>query len=339
MKTFRRALLGTLFAMTVVPLTLVGAMPRWYSGPPPPLHPTIIEGNYKGKYLPIVSVFSDSPRVQVDGKLKGVSSSKTVGYAPRRGAAFAPGNLQLRDLKVNASKINMVLMFENGSEVSAGTLSARSDFSATVIPSRDYADCFVALIFFDQGYLEGSTDNPQATVEFHSIKNLVGGQENKIQLTFGYMDFGERRTGYFPLFFTHGVEIRTDHCELIAQFFHRREMALHQAYVKAYCEKHRDKSLPLQPYLQIPPIFPEGTSFEGIPDSVSATFMVSDEGQLENLRFEEKLTPGVAGPLRRTLSGWLFMPRIKEGRAQRTMVTLPINLSQPEAAPSSTPAP
>lgn len=306
--------------------TLVKA--QWISnqGPPPPLHPTIIEGSYKGKLLPIVDVSGESPRVEVDGKLKRPSGRFSDRYSPARGAYFAPGSLAMKDLQGSASKTNLVLMFSDGGQVSGGTLSARSDFSATVTPTQDYKDVYIAIIFFDQGYLEGTSDSPGATVQFSAIKPLVGGRENKVKLTFGFQDFGERRTGFFPLFFTHGIEIKSDQCEMIARFFRRREDSLHRSILQGYLEKHTGESLGLVPYLKIPPLLPEGTDFNALPRSISPSFMVNEEGRVESLQLQRGLPDNVAYELGRTLRGWLFLPRIKDGRPMRTMVTVPMVL-------------
>lgn len=310
---------------------------RWRTGPPPPLHPTIIEGTYKEKTFPIIAVAGEDPEVMVEGKLRRLSSGSKARYTPQRGSVYAPGNVALRGMNANSSKTNLVLMFSDGGEVSGGTLSARSDFSATVIPSQDYNDCYIALIFFDQEYIEGGTDNPGASVQFAAIKPLRGGKENQIKLSFGYMDFGQRRTGFFPLFFTRGLEIRSDQCELVAHFFRHREMTIHEQLVRSYRQKNPDKTVALQPYLQIPPLLPEDIDPATLAKPVETTFMVNEEGIVESLQFESKPPPELAKLLIRTLNGWLFFPRLKEGRPVRTMVRVPIVL-QKNNGPAATPA-
>lgn len=299
----------------------------WEAGTTPPLHPTIIEGTYKGKSLPILSVVHDSPQVEVDGKLKRLPQGSKTSYTPRRGAIYAPGSVQLRAMNLQGSKTNMKLLFPGGGEVDGGTISASSEFSVTVIPTQNYPDCYVALIFFDEGYIEGTTDQPGASVQFEAIKPLVGGKENKIKLHFGYIDFGARPTGFFPLFFTRGLEIKSDQCELVARFFRHREMTIHDYLLKSYREKNSAQSVALKPYLQIPPLVPD----ELIPETpliIETTFMVNEEGMVESLQFESDVSTAVLSPLRRSLNGWLFFPRLKDGRPTRTMVRIPIQLQR-----------
>lgn len=301
---------------------------QWETGTPPPLHPTIIEGEYKGKSLPIVSVVRDTPQVEVDGKLKHLTGGSKTSYLPKRGARFAPGSIELRSMKVNSSKTKMVLMFRDGGQVDSGPVSESSEFFVTVVPTQDYHECYVALIFFDQGYIEGTTDQPGASVQFEAIKPLVGGKENKIKLDFGFVDFGARATGFFPIFFTRGLEIRSDQCELIARFFRHREMSIHEQILKSYQSKNASQSVALKPYLQIPPLVPD-EMIPATPLSIPTTFMVSEAGTVESLQFEGADVPtSILAPLRRSLNGWLFLPRLKDGRPVRTFVRVPILLQQ-----------
>ena len=302
----------------------VAAM-QFAAGMPPPLHPTLIYGDYKGQSLPVLGVSGETPQVKVDGKKRGLSTGRRAKFEPRRGAQYAPGELELRDMRASSSKTELVLMFETGN-VSGGTLRAGSDFSATVIPSQDYSDCYVAIIFFDQGFLEGSASAPGAFVQFERIKDLVGGKPNQIRLNFSYVETEGRRLGFFPLFFTAGLEIRTAQCELIAQFFHRMEQARHDRIVAAYCEANPSKTAPVEAYLKIPPIFLDPTVLEGAPPKAEVSFMVNEDGRMESLQFEKPVPPEVSAVLRRTLNSWLFLPRLKEGRPMRTMVRVPLQL-------------
>ena len=308
------------------------AQPRmhWTFDAPPPLHPTIIEGDFEGETLPIVAVSRDTPEIEKDGKLKRLSLHKAH-FTPTRGATFAEGSIQLRNVQANSSKTNLRLMFEHGGDVDAGTISASSDFSAQVESTADYSDCFVALIFFDQDYLEGKSDNPNATVQFKSIKPLHKGT-NKVELSFGYMDFGKHPMGFFPLFFTRGLEIRSDQCEFTARFFRHREELIHRALLKQYLEKHAGESKPIQAYMKIPPVFPDGMQEEKLPEKVTVSFMVSEEGRVESLQLPSDLPTNIYRLLSRTINGWLFLPRLKAGRPERTMVTLPLILRAEEPA-------
>lgn len=307
------------------------------SGPPPPLHPTVVFADYKGESLPIVTVVSETPQVVVDGKRKGITGRKAR-FTPLRGVAFAPGSIEMKSMKAGSHRTDLVLMFSTGGEVSGGTISAKSDFSATVVPSQDYKDCYIAIVFYDQAFVAGRTDTHNAFVQFEKIKDLVGGKENTITLNFGYITPREgMQLGYFPLFFTNGIEIRSNQCELTAQFFRRIEMIRHEAMVKAYCEKHSSptSNLKLEPYLRIPALFTDPEILSAAPASTSVSFMVDRDGTVESVQFDDRLPRPVSNVLRRTLNGWLFMPRIKEGRPERTLVKVPLVLrDEPPPAPA-----
>lgn len=285
-----------------------------------PLHPTVIYAEYKGKQLPIVGVRSDNPQVSVEGKRVTLATNERSRYTPQRGSEFAPGSIQLRNMRAGGSKTRLVLMYAGAGEVDGGVIQANSDFSATLTPSRDYKDCYVALVFFDQGYLDGSTEVPAASVRFKKIKDLTGGRENKISLTFDYLNFGDRLTGFFPLFFSEGREIRSSEAELIAQFFYKMEQTLHDAIVRGYLAKNAGKSAALQPYLRIAPLFIDEAVEAAAPGKIDVSFIVAEDGRVESLELQEPLDPAVAAVLRPTMHAWRFLPRLKEGYATRSMV-------------------
>jgi hypothetical protein len=331
---FVRAMKSIGWAVGVVALAFASAvcaqnvhLAQWSNNLPPPLHPTVIFGQNKGKSEPIVAVRGESPQIMVDGKLKSLPWGKDVHYMPMRAAGFAPGSIALRKMEANSFKTKLVLMFSTGGEVDGGTLNAGSNFSATLIPTQDYKDCFAAIVIFDQDYLEDKTDQHNAFVQFEKVPDLIGGKENKIKLHFGFINTEERRLGYFPLFFTAGREIRTDQCETTARFFRKMELTRHQMLLKGYLEKNAaTPALALQPYLRVPPIFTEPAILADAPDKVGVSFLVNEEGQMENLQFESPLPNDVSVVLRRTLNGWLFLPRIKDGRPMRSVVRMPLEL-------------
>jgi len=311
-----------------VPASAAGELHvRWRSGPPPPLHPTLVYADYKGQSLPVVSVSGETPQVEVDGKYKGIAGRKAR-FTPLRGSTFAPGMIEMKAMQAGSRRTDLVLMFSDGSNVSGGTINARSDFSATVVPSQDYKDCYVAIVFYDQAFVEERTDTHNAFVQFEKIKDLVGGKENTITLNFGYLEpRQDLQLGYFPLFFTNGVEIRSNQCELTAQFFRRIELIRHEAILKAYCEKNTaTASAKLEPYLRVPVLFPNKEVLVSAPATTRVSFMVDADGKVESLQFEEALPAAVSSVLTRTLNGWLFLPRIKAGRPERTLVKVPVVL-------------
>lgn len=335
-RSFRGAWLGWGLSFVVAALSVSAAPGRiiWSPGLPPPLHPTVIMSDYKGKTLPIVGVSGDSPEVDVDGKRKSLPRSSKAGFSPVRAARYAPGSLQLRNMQVNSSSLHLILMFESGGEIDNGAISSRSDFTAEVTPTQDYHDCFVALVFFDQEFLEGGSDTPNAFVHFQNIRELVGGKPNKLAIRFGYIDAQGKRLGFFPLFFSNGVEIRSDQCELTARFFRKIEEKRHAAVVRSWVEKHAGATQPPQAYVQIPPIFDDPAALENAPDTVNASFMVSEEGIVQSLQIDGKIPEDVSTVLRRTVSAWLFVPRLKDGRPERTFVKVPIALKTPKPANS-----
>jgi hypothetical protein len=53
--------------------------------------------------------------------------------------------------------------------------------------------------------------------------------------------------------------------------------------------------------------------------------MVSETGEVESLQIEDQVDPPVFEAIQRAINGWLFTPRLENGRPARTMIKLPLS--------------
>lgn len=299
--------------------------PRSISAPP---HPTALVADYKGAIRAIVGVAGAIPQVMVDDKLKRLPAKQS--YLPLRAKGYLEGYISLSHQEAHSEKTNLVYMFSGGGEVSGGTIKAASYYSATLTVDQDLPDVYVAVLFFDAGFVQGDVDTPSATIAFHHIGDLKGGVAKKVTVQFGYLD-GSRRLNYFPLFFSRGFEVRSDVSDQASRFFHRTETLMHKRLVETYLTKNVGANRQAAAYVQMAPIFPEDIDYSALPEQVPVSFMVNDEGRVEGLEIPRGLPPEVEAPLRATINGWLFYPRLKEGHPDRAMVTIPISFGQKKA--------
>jgi len=301
----------------------------------PPLHPTLLLTSYKGKEEPIMDVRVDEPEVEVDNKLHGISLRAS--FQPIRGASFAPGSVKVTDQHAGSRFIKEVIMFSNGDEVSGGDWDHHSDYEATLTPSESYKDCYMAVLFFDAAFIKGNESSTKVSVVFHEIGDLVAGKPRKVQVRFGYMEPDEKnpRT-FFPLIFTHGLEIESNHSDYSALFFRRLELTRHEQIMADYKAKNVGKDMPLKPYVRVMPKFPNSLDLGKLPAVTKASFMVDEDGTVYSIQLDEDLNKEAATAIHDALRGWLFFPRLKEGRAERTMVRVPIQLHpEAKAAPAA----
>jgi len=56
--------------------------------------------------------------------------------------------------------------------------------------------------------------------------------------------------------------------------------------------------------------------------------MVAETGEVDSLEIDQALDPQVAQAIRRALNGWLFLPRLKNGSPEQSVMELPLSFGQ-----------
>lgn len=285
-------------------------------GPPPASHPTVLVGYLKDHPYTVVAVKNNIGVVDRDGKQERLSSS--AHYGAVRDNAFAPGSVEIRTQESTSSQTNLVYHFANGSNVSGGTVTESSSYKATVVATRDCADCFVALIFFNTDYLRERTDDPGFILALDHVGTLRAGVETKIDLRYGYLVKGSQERLYLPLFFTKGREIRTNYAEALARLFRRVDLIRHEKILADFRARNPDATLEASPYMRFPPLFPEGTNLAALPENVRIDYTVTEDGTVEGVVPQNGLPDEVARAFVRTFEGWLYYPKLVNGLPRRS---------------------
>jgi hypothetical protein len=296
-------------------------------GPAPAPHPTALLGFHKDHPYPVVGVDGNIAVIDREGKKERVTA--TSGFQTARVNSFLPGSLEVRGQAESSNRVNLVYRFTNGAEASGGVVTQGSEYKATVVASRDYPECYVALLFYGVGYLNGETDDPQMAVAFSRIGDLRAGAETKVDASFAYVDFGGRPTYYLPIFFSRGREIRSNMDDTLGLLFRRVEMLRHAKVLALYRQKNPAATLAASPYLRFPPILPENADLSGVPAVLRVDFAVTEDGTVEDVTPGAALPPSVAYAVQRTIGGWLFMPKLVNGIPRRSMVALNLDFGRP----------
>lgn len=287
-----------------------------------PPHPTLLVAEYKGAMHKVVAVEKEEPVILVEGRKKTLrgkiplATERLAGYRGTQAAITA----------VNISGVQVVsAMSEFGAEEAAskprGTLGGFVEFAATITAGQDLGDCYLALFAVDDSFMHGSTDRPNAQIRVRQIKDLRAGEATPVKFsTTPFLFSGKARV--FALLFSGGDEVNTNQSAAARHYFQRREQVIHSASVKRWVEENRAASRPVQPLLQIPPLL---GSTEGIPREVSATLTISPAGTVSDVDLSRRLPDPADETLRATLRAWLFLPKIQDGVATVSRVTVPLN--------------
>lgn len=296
-------------------------------GGPPPLHPTALTTTYEGSVYPIVSVDrGQSGRIEKAGKLVRIDGDSK--YQAVRAKAYLPGSIAVRGDTASSNITTGVLYFSNGGQVSMGTLSEKSTFKATIVPTRDYADCYLALVFFDAAFLKGDTDAPGFTLSFEKIGDVKAGVPSKVDTSFAYINFAAKRLAYVPLFFSHGVEIRSNFSDSVARVFRRVEAIQHERILEAYRQKHPKDTVKAAPYLRFPFIFADGHDPLKMPPTLRVEFTVTEDGTVEDVAKNGEIPMAEWEVIQRTIRGWLFLPQLVNGLPRRTFIAMDLQFEK-----------
>jgi hypothetical protein len=290
-----------------------------------PLHPTIITADYKGKSYPVTAASAELAEIEVEGKLRKLYSDQS--YQTPRAVGFAPGFVTFKDQKASSNMTTMTTRMTGPGMTSvlpSGMASGSGKYECTLVSSEAHADCYMAVVFFrvDDGGspLEGSTG-----IAFRQIGDLAAGRETKVQINASYFAPPGVKAAYFPMVFSKGLEIRTDQSEVAAAYFRRGEMAVHGALLAHYRQQNPTSDKPASPYLRFRPELPPGVDPRSLPATITAKFAVTESGEVDDVEIDQVLDAKVDQELRRALSGWLFMPRLKKGIPVRTMIAVPLS--------------
>jgi hypothetical protein len=333
-----RRLSSTLFR-----LALVAALPARADPPPgaaaseapaPPLHPTAIMATVGKERLRVVAADGTFGVVQDQGKRTRLPASAT--FEPVRAAAFVSGSVEVSHLSCQG-------MFElrsvqaDGSVVVGGLVSIAAHYRSRVRPSRDVPGCFVAILTFDPRFLEGKTDESGALLSFQGVGDLAAGVEREVDADFTFTakrrplieEDDQASIQGLPLFFTQGWEIPSNYSSQIGALFHRVERLRHEKLLAAYLARAGTATAPAKAYLHFPPVFDPGMDRARLPPSCAVDYVVTERGTVEAISTSDPLPPDALGAITRALGGWLYLPRLENGRPARTRISTELDFGGP----------
>jgi hypothetical protein len=287
--------------------------------------------DYQGALYPVIAVHKEAAEIRVDGRLKRLSLRQA--YRVERAPAFLAGHVDFKAVKASSRIHEQFWRVQGGhgyDVVPGGVISASGTYTATLVPHDSLPGCFLAVVFFRMTPA-GSPDPDSTALAFLDVGDLVAGKETAVKVDCGYVVPGGTHFYFVSLLFSKGLEIQTDRSEASAGFFRYQEMVAHNRLLADYCKKNPGADRPLVPYLRFPPLLPEGLDPRTLPPMIQVQFVVTERGEVESMVLTPHLDPLADHAIRRAVGGWLFLPRLKAGRAVRTKIQLPLSFSEWEA--------
>jgi hypothetical protein len=290
---------------------------------PPPAHPTAILSVFNGTPLPVMGVSRKKPEVMVNGVLQKLAPE--AGFAFSRANHYAPGRVEISN---EHGESDSMVQTSLGNPISAQT-DLGIIYSADLVATQSYRDCYVVLVLFNKNYLAGYSDQPLMGFFFRSIGRLDAGRKKHVAIDVD----GDKvprelrpRLGYFLLVFSGGAEIESNQAGRESAFFRRGEILAHQRRLKEYLLENSTGDRPLRNYLEIAPVIPAEIPLATLPVTIEANCTVSAEGTVDSVEPLDSVPAPAAREISRAISGWLFLPRIQQGRPQPAKVQVTVTL-------------
>jgi hypothetical protein len=312
-------------ALIGVPAATIRASDTSLSAYPPPLHPTVIMVDYKGKSYPVVAVKAEVPEIEVDGKR--IKLHLNQKYQPVLGGGYGNGLIEFKKQNSTSQITTSAYRFSGSagsSLIPGGVVSTSGEYRCTLSSSLALPGCYIAVTFFREDS-QGKPDPRTIELAFGEIGDLPPGRDTPVKLDCAYVMGGVGRYYVLPILFSRGIEIRSNESENLAAFFRVQDTEAHRLIIAAYRQKYPHADHVAVPYLRFPPVLPDGVDARSLPANIDAKFAVVETGEVDSLEITPAIDPRVDAAIRRAICGWLFLPRLKQGIPERTQVNVPMS--------------
>lgn len=267
-------------------------------------HPSVLNLKVGDAWHPVVGMQGGDP-VYWNGQAE-VRYRLFGDYDLGRTARFAPASVEITD---SHGERNFITGFD-----------FRLKANATIKGG------FLVVVAFDSGFFEGRS-YPHTQHVVRPLPDLPAGQEVRVNFVasrvFSAESAPDQKRLYFPLVFTPGgIEARTNRWEMAALYFHFINLYKLGEVLDKYGEKFAGADRPAMPFIKIPPYLPDDAPRPV--KAVNAILSVGESGVVTAVKLPADLPADLDKPLREALAEWLFLPRLKAGKAVPCKVEVPV---------------
>jgi hypothetical protein len=285
-----------------------------------PPHPTVLLVELNGLSAPVVGVVTTDPVVSVDGKDRRIRFEPS--FSAARAPHFADGHVEFKRVGFNGVVLKSIVNPGDDPATSGGFMGGTSYFEASIVPSIDIKNGFIAIVMFDPRFLAGEVNDPATEILIHDLKNLPARKETVVKFS-TRLPVRRNQSTTFPLVFqAGGAELPSNFSLLIARYFTRVEQVRLATLVSDYRAKYDTVDRAASPVLKIQPTLPAGVALPL--EAIMATVTVGENGHVQDVQIPDGLDSQVSIALRETLRGWLFLPRLRGGQPISTRVQIPL---------------
>jgi hypothetical protein len=285
-------------------------------------HPSVLMVKVRDKMVPVVRVIGTDPVVLVDGQEKRIRTDPV--YLIQRAEAYGEGTVRIKQVSLGAVEIKNVATAADAqagiTSVSEGPRFGTAYFQATITAKQFLHGSFIAIVVYgDQGRPDVL---PQSELIVHELPDLPAGQPVPVKLTAAIPN-GQSHLRYFmQVFDATGRELYSNWSVDGWPFYAQREKIILHSQVEKYLARNPGANHALEPVLMARPIFPEGVAVPTAP--AAAVLTVGPDGTVAHVDVQGISDPAASTCVGDTLSGWFFLPQLKQGAPVTAKVKIPL---------------
>lgn len=305
--------------LSLLPLLLAGFGPAAPRLAALPAHPTVLLTDYKNAQRPVLRAVATDAVVAIDGKETRVRTDTR--FFAERAPYFGPGFVTFSAVSYSGQGLRIVTDPDVNPDPGGPLAAGNSLFEATVTPTAEIRGGFVAIVVFDALFLENETVAPRPEILIRELPPLPAGVATPVKFT-TKLSAHFRRAAFFPLVFaTGGAEVRSNLGLNSSRYFSRVERLKLAAVIETFCRENPAATQAAKPVLRLQPELRDGADYGG--QTVAATATVSARGFVESVDLPAGLDRELGLAIRSAVSGWLFLPALRDGVAQPSRVQIP----------------
>lgn len=272
-----------------------------------PPFPTKIFAHVDGKKHPLRGVKGKRPFIIVDSKT--IKLPKEAAFSIERANDFAPGHIQFHER--GAVNTHTTTRTSDGVQVGGlGSYSTSLDFVMEFTAGDNYENCYAAFVLFSRRIRDQQGD-PTIRLLFEKLPDLKRGRRINFSFSLSELSGLERTIGDgFPVLYSNGREIRTQHSSESAAYFRKLSQLRHKRTVQRYVTRFANEDRDAARYLMFP-AFKTGDAV--YPASVTADITIEADGMVKDAIVRGDYASQVEEDAIEALQDWWFMPQISAG--------------------------
>lgn len=271
-------------------------------------HPTVLRVKHGNQMLPVVRVKGDDPYVMMDGNETLIRSTPV--YFLERADEYSDNFVETPP---GAMSGRMAMQVLGGHGTGGGVINGSISINITMKARKTIRHGF--LTFAMLSFLGRD-------IIVHELPDLPAGQEVPVKLEVHSLPSLPNPIVFSQIFDERGLEVPTSDMTLAWDYYSQRDRANWAKSVADYQNQHENMNHQAVPvYTPSPSLGPDIETPKG---DIVATLSVSADGTVSQVDVGPIEDESARSSVSQTLSGWLFLPKLKSGRPVPTKIKVPL---------------